>query len=233
MIVRTQRVRIWVAAAACAVAGFDSATLAGDVGGTVTAAGQPIAGARVTLFTPTLADFAERRTGPGGGYSFGAVPSGTYRLGVASRGWQYQEVEVIVGAGTVVRDFVLAPESEPGAWTVIGNTLPEFFDATDIAVLLRDGRVFFCHDTTDPLIFDPVTGAKFFPAGSMSEQGCMNGSLLPDGRVIMVGGQDGASPGSFMNAIPWVKAYNPGTNTWALLPELQHQAGRWYPAWPG
>ncbi len=229
MIVGTQRRRTWAAAAACVLAGFVPVALAGDVVGTVTGAGQPVAAARVTLFTPTLAYFAERRTGPGGGYSFAAIPAGTYRLGVAARGSQYQEVEVVVGAGTLVRDFMLAPETHPGAWTIIGNTLPEFFDATDIAVLLRDGRIFFCHDTTDPLIFDPVIGAKFFPAGSMSEQGCMNGSLLPDGRVILVGGQDGASPGSFMNAIPWVKAYSPSTNTWALLPELQHQVGRWYP----
>ncbi len=216
-------------AAALAVLIVAMPSIAGDVAGIVTVAGQPIAGARVTLFTPTLTSFAERRTGPAGNYSFAAMPPGTYRLGVAARGWQYQDVEVVIGTGASVHDFLLVPETHPGAWNIIGNTLPEFFDATDIAVLLRDGRIFFCHDTTDPLIFNPVNGAKFFPAGSMSEQGCMNGSLLPDGRVIMAGGQDGASPGSFTNAIPWVKAYNPGANAWALLPELQHAAGRWYP----
>ena len=45
----------------------------------------------------------------------------------------------------------------------------------------------------------------------------MNGSLLADGRVIMVGGQDGSDPGSFVFAIPWVKTYATGSDAWQLL----------------
>ena len=45
---------------------------------------------------------------------------------------------------------------------------PGRFDATDIGVLLPDGRVFYCHDTTDPIVFDPRTGNKVFPGASGS-----------------------------------------------------------------
>lgn len=57
----------------------------------------------------------------------------------------------------------------------------------------------------------------------------MNAVLRDDGRVMMVGGQNPSDPGSFGNAIPWVKAYTTSTNSWAWLPNLQLAAGRWYP----
>ena len=57
----------------------------------------------------------------------------------------------------------------------------------------------------------------------------MNATVLEDGRIIMVGGQDGSAPGSFMNAIPWVKTYRPQSDTWQWLEDMQHKAGRWYP----
>ncbi len=122
-----------------------------------------------------------------------------------------------------------APETHPGSWDIVGNTLPEFFDATDIGILLPDGTVFFCHDTVDPIRFNPVTGEKTFPGGSNAEQGCMNATVLEDGRLIMIGGQDGSDPGDFVNAIPWVKTYNVEGNGWTWLADMQHDAGRWYP----
>jgi hypothetical protein len=45
----------------------------------------------------------------------------------------------------------------------------------------------------------------------------------------MVGGQDGDDPGSFTDAIPWVKTYDPVGDSWTWLPDMQHKAGRWYP----
>ncbi len=112
---------------------------------------------------------------------------------------------------------------------VVGTTEPEIFDATDIGILLGDGTVFYCHDTVDPVRFDPLTGVTT-PAGASSvEQGCMNGTLLADGGIIMMGGQSPADPGSFQNAVPWVKTYSPGGDSWQFLPDMQHKAGRWYP----
>lgn len=200
----------------------------GVVSGTVDDRGAAVANARMTLFVPSLSAFYEQRTDALGRYVFGPVPNGAYRLGVAARGYDYQEIAVSVPAEGP-RDFHVATESEIGAWRIIGNTLPEFFDATDIGILTADGKIFYCHDTQDPILFDPVTGEKSFPNGSPAAQGCMNGTLLKDGCIIMVGGQDSDDPGNFRNAVPWVKAYSFGTDSWAWLPELQHKAGRWYP----
>ncbi len=188
----------------------------------------PLENARVTLFEPSLAYFREVRTNDQGVFAFDAVPPGTYRLGACVRDFEYIEVEVVVGGGDVDVVLDLGPETEPGLWTIVGET-QEFLDATDIGVLTADGKIFYCHDTTDPVLFDPVTGDKTFPSASAAPQGCMSGSLLEDGRIIMVGGQTPANPGSFRNAIRWVKSYTVGTNAWAWMPELQLGAGRWYP----
>ena len=199
------------------------------VTGTVRLAGTstPVAGARVTLVAPQLSTFVEGRSDATGSYSLSSLP-GTFRLGCAARGRAYTESDVVVSATGANRDFGLPPETHPGQWSVIGNTLPETLDATDIGVMLSDGRIFYCHDTMDPILFDPATGQKSFPGPSGSEQGCMNGTLLEDGRLIFVGGQDGASPGSFTNATRRVKAWSPATG-WQQLPWLLNPTGRWYP----
>jgi hypothetical protein len=171
----------------------------------------------MTLFTPTLSSFWETRSDGAGAYQFPAVPAGQYRLGTAAVGYDYQEFALTVAAAPLVRDFALAPESQPGRWDIIGTTAPEFFDATDIAILTPQGKVMFCHDTMDPVLFDPVTGLKTFPAGSGLPQGCMNSSLLPDGRICMAGGQEGDEPGNFTLAVPWTKAFDPVTNAWVRL----------------
>jgi hypothetical protein len=212
--------------ACCAVRPCDAQIVSGTV---TNSSGQPVAAARVTLFTPTLSYFREIRSDVSGVYSISDVPAGTYQLGAAKRDFAYVEVGVTVGAGGMQRNFTLGPETEQGDWQIIGNTLPELFDATDIAILRPDGKVFFCHDTVDPVVFDPVTGQKTFPTGSWSEQGCMNGTLLADGRIIMVGGQEGSDPGNFRLAVRWVKTYNPLSNSWAPLPDLLNPTGRWYP----
>lgn len=189
-----------------------------------------ISNARVTLFTPSLTFFSEQRTSSNGTYVFAQVPPGDYRLGAAALGFEYVEAGItITDEPGAVHDFALGLETHPGRWTIAGTTAPEMFDATDIAVLQADGKIFYCHDTMDPVLFDPVTGQKSFPAASPASQGCMSGTVMQDGRIIMVGGQTPEDPGSFRNAVRWVKTYTPSTNTWQWLPELQAPNGRWYP----
>jgi hypothetical protein len=127
-----------------------------------------------------------------------------------------------------VVDVSLPAETETGSWDVIGNTLPEFLDGTDIGILRPDGKIFYCHDTMEPLVFDPLTGGKFSPAGSPTAQGCMSGTVLEDGRIIMVGGNTGG-PAQFWNAVPWVKTYTQQSNSWQSLADLQLAVGRYYP----
>ncbi len=190
--------------------------------------GAGIANARITLFTPGLGFFREARTNAAGNYAFASVPRGLFRIGVAARGSDYVEVDQVIGASVPKRSFFLKPESHPGKWEIAGNTLPHTLDATDIAFLLPDGRIFYCHDSDDPIIVDPVTGKKEEPKGSGQEQGCTNGTLLEDGRLIEIGGQDGSSPGNFRNAVRWVKTWS-GAQGWKRIADLLHPTGRWYP----
>lgn len=187
--------------------------------------GLPVAFARVTLFAPGLSAFHEARTDVAGAFTLPAVPLGRYRFGVAAPGFAYAEVDLDVNRGGVVRDADLDPETHPGEWRVIGTTAPQTLDATDVAVLLADGRIFYCHDTEDPVVFDPMTGRNEFPVGSGSEQGCTNLTLLDDGSVIEIGGQLGPN---FRNATRMVKRWSPSTG-WARLQDLLHPTGRWYP----
>jgi hypothetical protein len=204
--------------------------LAANLLGTVTvqASGAPVANARVTVFTPGLGFFREVRTQTAGTYMFPLLPSGPFQVGVAAPGFDYIETTAVLSSGSNQLDFALLPETHQGAWSVIGDTSPEVFDATDIAALRPDGKILYCHDTVDPVLFDPVSGLKSFPSGSTSEQGCMNTTQLTDGSVLFVGGQDGSSPGSFTNAIPWVKRFLPA-NFFTQQGDMLLSVGRWYP----
>lgn len=199
--------------------------------GTVrTAVGAAVPNARVTLFQPGLSYFAELRTDWLGRYRFRTTAPGALRLGVAAPGWEYQEVDVTVPASPgTIRDFSLAPESHPGSWDIIGTTSGTFFDASDIGMLLANGKVMYCHDTLTPVIFDPLTGVPTQAASSGLPQGCMNVTLLADARALFVGGQPGSDPGSFVNAVRYVKTYTPATNSWIRHADLLNPTGRWYP----
>src|SRR5262245_20068934 len=225
------QVRTQIAAVLCTIAGFSigRGATAASVSGVVSTGGSPVPSARVTIFTFDLDIFHEARTEANGSFLIANVAPGNYQFGVAARGLGYVGSALVVGTGDVTQNVQLQPENQPGSWDIIGNTLPEFFDATDIGILLTDGTVFYCHDTVDPIRFNPVTGEKTLPNGSTAEQGCMNATLLADGRIIMAGGQDGSDPGSFTDAIPWVKTYHLGSDQWTWLADMQHDAGRWYP----
>ncbi|MCH7761950.1 DUF1929 domain-containing protein, partial [candidate division TA06 bacterium] len=126
---------------------------------------------------------------------------------------------------TVIQDFLLDPETHPGEWAIIGETNPEYLDATNIGILLPDGQILWCHDTKDAQLFDPVTGAKTLLPPSSSFQGCAGPSLLTDGRVILFGGQKSQN---FTDATKMVKTFDYTTLTWDTLQPMNEF--RWYPA---
>lgn len=217
---------VWILAA---LVGALSPVSAADLSGTVVdPANDPVAEVRVTLFSPDLSTFLETRTSVTGAWSLLGAPIGDFLLGLAARDFQYVELPITVGTSPLNFDSSLEAESEPGQWTIIGDTLPELLDATDIAFLTPTGKIFYCHDTMDPILFDPITGQKSFPSGSGSSQGCSSGAVLAGGRLLWAGGQSPSDPGSFQNAIRWVKTWEPVAG-WTLLPDLVHPTGRWYP----
>lgn len=90
--------------------------------------------------------------------------------------------------------------------------------------MLPDGRVMYCHDTLDPVIVDPVTNERFQAPESPRLQGCHAVALMPDGRLLYVGGADQPfyGPGTRQ-----VKIFDPEVMLWSFSPELNDF--RWYP----
>ena len=126
----------------------------------------------MTLFSESLETFQEAWTGDEGNYRIAEMSAGIIRFGVAPPpGYDYENFELSIGPSDAMRDVSLQPESHPGRWAIVDSTLPDFLDATDIALLTPEGKVFYCHSTDDLAVFDPVPGESHFPQGSGTEQG--------------------------------------------------------------
>lgn len=198
--------------------------LPGSVAGRVRGpAGLGVRGARVTLEGGAF--FREVRTDAAGAYGIAPIPQGTYALGASAPGLEYKE-RVLAVAGAVGADIDLGLDTHPGAWEVLGDTAPERFGGTNSGTLLPDGRIFWCHDTIDPVLFDPVARSKTFPGPSPSSQGCHMPVLLDDGRLLVVGG--GTEPVSYLDPVKTVKAWDPVSHAWEAFPDLLER--RWYPS---
>jgi len=203
------------------------ASVSATVSGVVASAGlrpAPVPGARVVLFDPGLTIFFEARTDWIGRYRLEAPP-GNYIIGAVARDYRYQEFGVTLLLADVQRDFALDPETEPGVWETIGDTAPEEFGGSNSGSLLADGTLLFCHNTRDPVRFDPVSRTKTFPADSFDYQGCSAVTLLVTGELLIVGGQRSTD---FTDATNRVKSFNTWTGLWAQQPSLNFE--RWYPA---
>lgn len=198
-----------------------------QLGGRITeeSSASPLPGARVTLFTPNLKVFREIRSEQDGAFMMPHVADGTYRLGVASLHYEYEEREVLVNGTNLFELFDLRAETNGGRWTIIGNTVPELLDGTGSGSLLSTGEILFCHDTEDPVVFDPVAGLKWFPPTSGSGQGCHIPTLNTDGALFLAGGSVDGYPQGLV--VKTVKQYWRNTNFWSRLPDLR--VARWYP----
>ena len=209
-----------LAATALISSGLAAAEVAGIVRG---ASGEPIPQARVTLASDAV---RETRSASDGTFRFPLLTSGTYVLGVSARDREYVERTVSIAAAdqTLSEALVLGPETNGGRWTTVGRFDHRTFGGTNSGVLLPDGQIIYCHDTIDPVIFDPSSNRTSTPPASPRIQGCHSVRLLQDGRVLYVGGADVPvyGPGTRQ-----VKTFDPATGEWAVLPELT--AARWYP----
>ncbi|MCI0712633.1 MAG: carboxypeptidase regulatory-like domain-containing protein [Chloroflexi bacterium] len=202
-------------------------SLSGQV---LTSEGNPIASARVTGLASHNSFFQEARTDASGNYLLLVPASLTYMLGVSAPGREYQEIPLTVTDADIETDFSLGLDQHPGIWQVVGSTEPETFGGTNSGSVLPDGRIFYCHDATDPILFNPITGETSPAARSSSEQGCHMPTLLPDGHLLIIAGGTIDDAGNFSGdeeAIATVKAYDPTGNVWENWPDLNEP--RWYP----
>jgi len=100
-----------------------------------------------------------------------------------------------------------------GTFTSLGAT--HLSDATQI-VLLTDGRALVVGSSGSDL-YDPATG-HFTPTGTMTAPRTkFGGALLPDGRVLIVGGQAGGAWGTRLTS---TQIYDPRTGRFLPGPEL-------------
>ncbi len=74
----------------------------------------------------------------------------------------------------------------------------------------------------DPRMLDPVTGTVTPLAAPGYDIFCSGHSLLPDGRLIVMGGHISNNVG-----LAGVDIYDPAQNSWTKQPNMN--AGRWYP----
>ncbi|MBI3413504.1 MAG: DUF1929 domain-containing protein [Candidatus Aenigmarchaeota archaeon] len=191
--------------------------------------------ARITLFTTDLSFFREARSDGQGYYQFGNIPAGSYQLGVAALGQEYEEVAVVISESLSTKSFNLGPETNKGKWSFTGDTSPENFQGTGTATLLPNGEIFFCHDSKDPVIFNFTTKTKRFPKSTEDFGGKKAAGhatfLLMNGDVFLAGGGDGIGGGP-QGANPAFlkqsKIYRPNNDTWTILPDMS--AGHWYPS---
>ena len=104
-------------------------------------------------------------------------------------------------------------DPETGTWTATGKMVTPDEGS---AVLLRDGRVLVVHKSGSSQLYDP-------DSGTWTATGQMLGSfhqslatvLMPDGKVLEVGGNDG---GSYAGAA--AELYDPDTGTWAAIASM-------------
>jgi hypothetical protein len=126
--------------------------------------------------------------------------------------------EVLFVGGTAVEESkpVLTAElynPSTGTFTAIGAT--HLSDATQM-ILLKDGRVLVVGSSQTDL-YDPST-RRFTTTGAMTvPRSKFGGALLPDGRVLIAGGQAGGSWGTRVTS---TQIYDPGTGRFSSGPAL-------------
>lgn len=194
-----------------------------SVSGLILSGGQPLANSRVTLFDENQVFFREVRSSLSGAYIFSDVPTGTYTIGATAPGKEYLTVTESVATSLSSIDFRLNDESHVGNWEIIMQS-PEPLGGTNLGILQPDGKIFYCHNSKDPFLFDPVSDDTAFVIGDENVQGCVGPALLPSGEIIFLGGSDREvyGPGTKL-----VKTFDPVTEIWTDRPEMLDY--RWYP----
>jgi len=105
-----------------------------------------------------------------------------------------------------------------GSWSSVVN-IPAV--AVNL-VLLKNNNVLFYQDGASPTVWDYVNGT-FTGVPTTANLFCSGHALLPDGRVLAVGGWGGGSSDGIANA----EIFDPANNSWTAVPSMSYR--RWYP----
>lgn len=144
-----------------------------------------------------------------------------------------QDGKVLVSGGLTVNtdgsiSFPLTAElfdPTTGTFSDTGNIAAPRLALTSTGTVLRDGRVLFTGDWlygASPEVYDPVL-ATFSHVGSMQENRRYHSAhLLPNGKVIVVGGWNGATTASTELFDPSTNSFTPSASM--LSPRHRHGA---------
>ncbi|MDZ4724456.1 MAG: galactose oxidase-like domain-containing protein [candidate division Zixibacteria bacterium] len=188
-------------------------------------ASAPLPNVRVMIFDSLLSVFQETRTNNFGMYSLNNLPTEQLIIGFAAPNYGYKQSALTLVGQNIIVNVNLLPETEPGRWSIVGSSAPEYLDASNSGSLLPNGTILFCHDTKEPILFDPATGISTIADSSSSEQGCHISTLLLNGDLVFIGGQGSED---FTDAVKTTKVYDYRTNTWTNKQDMFEE--RWYPA---
>lgn len=186
----------------------------------------PLTNARVTLYNSDTTFFAEERSDALGMYQFSGLPADNFTVNASRADLAYTRVAVTTnGLDPIMLDLIVEADTVMGRWDVLVNS-PEPLGGTNLCASLPDGRLFYCHNTTDPFVFDPATDEAILIPGAGQVQGCVGLASRTDSVIVFIGGadQDVYGPGT-----KYVKTWNSGTGDWsAMTQELDDF--RWYPS---
>jgi len=96
------------------------------------------------------------------------------------------------------------------------------------ASLMPNGRILawdqMAFGYPDPVVWDPLTSSTTtVPIGDGTNVFCAGFTTLPDGRVLLAGGELGAGHWGTRTG----RIFDPTSNTWSATPDMTQ--GRWYP----
>jgi N-acetylneuraminic acid mutarotase len=195
-----------------------------------------VAGGVVTGVSPGSTTIIASYSGISGNDSI-TVPISTWTSAAAAPFVLAAQMATLLNDGTVLVDGGDPYQSPPGAaiydphadsWSATGATATSRYSAT--ATLLMDGRVLVAGGTVENTasqsagnpsfflasteLYDPTTKTWSAGASLPGPRELQAAVLLPDGRVLLVGGDDGH------NDLPDSLLYDPTTNTWTSIPTL-------------
>ena len=107
------------------------------------------------------------------------------------------------------------------SWSSAGNTLKPRGEG-HTAILLNNGQVLVTGGTEDGSseLYDPDENKWLYADNMMEPRKWASATLLPDGRVIIAGGDDSSRSGS--KELDSAEIYNPSTNKWSLVNNMNH-----------